>query len=491
MTEVPWAASMPQLLAPWLVRQRWYAAKGATVRGLERVGGFRLVHDVDGVGVEVHFIAVRAGDGDPVLYQVPLTYRSTRRPELEDALVGRFEHPVLGLRWIYDAPHDPVFVSALLDLLAGGRYTGGRAPGTGPGPGEEGAAIGVPQRPGPPPSGPAQVLRGEQSNTSIVVGRAGPDQVIVKLFRVLHPGTNPDVLVQTRLAAAGCDRVPHPVGWVEGTWLSPTGGLVRGHLAYACEFVPDAVDAWQVACAAVERGESFEEPAHELGMTTAEVHAALSAALPTRAVDAVVLQRLAEGLAGRVEWAVGLAPALEPFVAAARRAAATVRGLAGLPPLQHVHGDYHLGQVLRSPSRGWILLDFEGEPLRPLDERLEPDLPLRDVAGMLRSFDYAARHATIGLPTSHPAVAAADGWAQQARSAFLAGYLAGGGHAGAGPGGPTGAEAALLRVLEIDKAMYEVVYETLNRPDWIQIPLTALARLTAAAPAPADRTSAP
>src|SRR5690606_9146492 len=113
----------------------------------------------------------------------------------------------------------------------------------------------------------------------------------------------------------------------------------------------------------------------------------------------------------------------------------------------------------------------EGEPLRPLSERLDPGLALRDVAGMLRSFDYAARHATVGLADDDPAARAAAAWAVEARTAFLTGYADGGGRAGHGD------QAALLRALEIDKALYEVVYETLNRPAWVPIPLGALERL--------------
>ena len=458
------ATSMSHLLGPWLAGQRWYAAKGTVTTAPQRLGGLRLRDDDGAVGVEVHLVVVPGADGTRTTYQVPLTYHAAEQPQLAHALVGRFEHPELGTRWIYDGPHDPVFVQAWLELLDGGRAAG------------DGSAVGVRQRVGPPPAGPAQVLRGEQSNTSIIIGRGGPDPVIVKLFRVLHAGTNPDVVVQTRLAAAGCDRVPHPVGWVEGTWPSPgpDGGTVQGHLAYACEFVPDGEDAWREACAAVERGEPFDVPARGLGVATAQVHRALAAALPTRAVDAAELAGIAAGQRRRIDWAVGHAPALAAFAPAARAAVAALADLTGLPDLQQVHGDYHLGQVLHSPTRGWVLLDFEGEPLRPLAERLEPDLALRDVAGMLRSFDYAAQHATVGLDAADPAARAADTWAAGARRAFLAGYTGAGGRAGHGP------EAAVLRALEIDKALYEVVYETLNRPAWVPIPMAALDRLTAA-----------
>jgi 1,4-alpha-glucan branching enzyme len=469
---------MADLLSGWLPGQRWYAAKGSELIGLRRVGGVRLESaggNAD-VGIEVHLVAAVSGDGGEVTYQVPVTYRPRQEHALEDALIGVFAHPARGDLWVYDGPHDPVFVGALLRLLGGGR-----APADDGGPG---GAVGVMQRVEAPPTGSSQVLRGEQSNTSIIVS-ADDDPVILKLFRVLQPGTNPDVIVQTRLAAAGCDRVPMPVGWIEGSWHAPgredstadgslsvsvpDGDLVSGHLAYACEFMRGSEDAWRVACRAVETGASFAEPARELGAATAEVHTVLSGAMPTRAADPALPERLADGLAGRIRWAVGLVPSLEPFGAAALAAVDAVRSVGVVPDLQQVHGDYHLGQVLRS-ARGWVLLDFEGEPLRPLLDRLEPDLALRDVAGMLRSFDYAAGHATVGLPDDDERVIAATQWAAEARDAFLAGYAAVAGH-------DPRADAELLRALELDKAMYEVVYETLNRPDWVQIPMAAVRRL--------------
>lgn len=471
MTAPPRTRSMSDLLSGWMVDRRWYAAKGTGLALLTRIGGVRLP-SADGTGIEIHVVRAVTADGTASTYQVPITYRADPHPALAHAEIGVFEHPDLGERHVYDGPYDPAFVAALLDLLNRGRA----AAVEGDSGVAAGGAVGVMQRSEPPLQAPARVLSGEQSNTSIIVGAAGTDPMIVKLFRVLHPGTNPDVVVQTRLATAGCDRVPRPVGWVEGSWSGgPDGGLVEGHLAYACEFVADGEDAWRVACRAVEAGASFVDEAHGLGRATAEVHATLAEALPTERADAAALGRLADGLAGRVHWAVGLVPALAPFAASALAAVDAVRAVAEPPALQQIHGDYHLGQVLHSPTRGWILLDFEGEPLRPLAERLEPDLALRDVAGMLRSFDYAARHATVTLHGDDPRAVAAQDWSRQARAAFLAGYAAGGGRVN---GDSTGAQATLLRALEIDKAVYEVVYETLNRPTWVDIPLSALARLT-------------
>ena len=161
-------------------------------------------------------------------------------------------------------------------------------------------------------------------------------------------------------------------------------------------------------------------------------------------------------------------PALTPY-AERIRAVYAAAAAAEWPPLQRVHGDLHLGQVLHTRTNGWVLLDFEGEPLRPITERRSPDLAVRDVAGMLRSFDYVSG-----------AVAEDDGatvraWVIAAQEAFLDGYAA---TVGTGPGAPD----TLLAAFELDKAVYEAIYETRNRPDWIGIPLAAIGRL-----APLDR----
>ena len=224
---------------------------------------------------------------------------------------------------------------------------------------------------------------------------------------------------------------------------------------------------------AVAQGRGFSEEARGLGAATAEVHLTLARALPSRPVDRAALDALADGLLARVDWAVSAVKALEPFTIAARTAADAVRHVDSAPDLQQVHGDYHLGQVLHSGSRGWILLDFEGEPLRPLSERTAPDLALRDVAAMLRSFDYAARHSTVGLDPEDRRALAAQRWAAECREAFLVGYAEAGGE-------DPHKHAVLLRALELDKALYEVVYETRNRPTWIGIPLGAVRRLLVA-----------
>ncbi len=175
-------------------------------------------------------------------------------------------------------------------------------------------------------------------------------------------------------------------------------------------------------------------------------------------------------LRGRVEWALREVPQLGEWAEQLHRHSERLGRLtaADLGELQRVHGDYHLGQVLHSPTRGWILLDFEGEPLRPLAERIRPDLPMRDVVGMVRSFDYAAAFVSFENPQSQDF---AQQWARQCQEAFLDGYarIRGG---GAGASG-----SRLFDALLLDKALYEVVYEARNRPDWLAIPLTAVRRV--------------
>ncbi len=455
-------AALVASLAGWAAQQRWFPAKGRESR-LSLRGAATLAATPDAV-VRLLVVAVRdaAGAAAEQLVQVPVVHRRT-----DDAAGGPPAGAVTavtgtdGGRWtVVDGPSDPAYVAALLGLLGDG----------GAGPDGATSARGhlTPGATAPDPAAPSRVLAGEQSNTSIIVTPQQGPPVIVKVFRTLSPGDNPDVVVQGALAAAGCSRIPSPVGWVQGTWPGGGGERVAGHLAVAAEFVEGAQDAWREALAAVTAGRAFAEEARELGAATGEVHRALAAALPTRRASPADAAALADDLRRRAAWALGAAPVLAPFEAALQRrldeAPSLLDGEDAL--LQQVHGDYHLGQVLHAPARGWLLLDFEGEPLRPLAERTRPDLALRDVAGMLRSLDYAAGSAE----RSGVGPAAARAWAQEARDAFCQGYAA-------ASGSDPRASAHLLDALELDKALYEVVYETQNRPPWVPVPLAAVRRL--------------
>ncbi len=485
----PLPPTLESALAEWLPQQRWYPAKGR--RASNRVvGGFELrvpegVADAPiggaggaraplsgGVTVTVHLVELHFDDGGSQLVQVPLVARRQPVAALAHALVGRATTPV-GVVRLYDGPQDPAYVAALLAQLAGG-HPAVSAAGPGAGwargvPGTEGAA-GVPV----PCSGTrSRVLRGEQSNTSVIVDGDNHNAVIVKVFRTLQPGANPDIVLQRALSGAGSDRVPRLVGWVEGGWDDARGKALETHLAFASEFLAGSEDAFRVATKAVEADRDFAEEARALGAATADVHRLLAKVLPTEPATPARMGALAERLAGRARWAVDAVEALAPWASVAIEAADSVRQVAQSPDWQRVHGDYHLGQVLRPPGRDWVLLDFEGEPLVPLPERVVPECPLRDVAGMLRSFDYAARRLTLGLANDawgKAATARVDAWEARARDAFCTGY-------GEVSGRDPREDAVLLRAFELDKALYEAVYESRNRPAWLAIPLGAVERL--------------
>ncbi len=574
---------LAEILPAWLSAQRWYAGKGRQPV-LRRLGGFRF-EDPDGeVGVETHITADVSAQ-PAVVYQMPLSYRSAPLAGAEDALVGTAEHSVLGRRWIYDATHDPVYVRALLDLVLQDGISGSARR-------SEGADE---QARGWHTSGPRElvlttsgVLRGEQSNTSVVCtveDRSGEpaEPIIVKVFRTLQAGDNPDVTVQAALTAAGSVQVPETVGFVTGSWLAPdhveaharhdaeteaqvkaaidartavvqqiqrdrqaaaeqraaeqdrvatarerelrrrleavrpslhdalladpetlvepaveeadlpdpdavpepelparelpripshdelpafVPELQSGHLAFAQRFFPGVEDAWRVALRAAGADTDFGGEAGELGEATARIHLALAESLGRTTASRAAQRELLTSIRARYHAALSEVPALAGHESAIL-AVIDDFGRRDWGQLQRIHGDYHLGQVLRVEGRGWVAVDFEGEPLRPLAERVRPDLTLRDVAGMLRSFDYAGGSVEMTRPGR-----SAREWVETCRAAFLDGYAA-------VAGLDRTAAAPMIRALELDKALYEVVYEARNRPTWLGIPTAAIDRIIA------------
>ncbi|CAM5725232.1 Glucosamine kinase [Streptomyces fumanus] len=205
---------------------------------------------------------------------------------------------------------------------------------------------------------------------------------------------------------------------------------------------------------------NYENPAVQ-----EEMISALARALPTVTLGHGPLAQLVAGMTERLEEAVHAVPALLPYASGLRSAYTALGDLAAEGrtwTAQRVHGDLHLGQCLRSPSGQWSLIDFEGEPARPMAERRLPQPPVRDIAGMLRSFDYAA----------HSADPPAPGWAAACRAAYCTGYAE---VSGTDPR----TDPVLLRAYETDKAVYEVVYEARHRPDWLPVPMSAVRRLAA------------
>jgi maltokinase len=313
-------------------------------------------------------------------------------------------------------------------------------------------------------------ISAEQSNTSLVFD----ERIIVKLYRRLAEGANPDVEVTNALARVGFTHVAAPYA----TWRE--GGM---DLAFAQAYLVGGTDGWALAQTSLrdfynsddedpaQAGGDFAGEATRLGRVTAELHLALREAFGRE-----------EGRLAAGDWDIlvdGLEGGLGAYDGIATgETVALIDRLRAVPapgPAQRVHGDYHLGQVMRTDA-GWFVLDFEGEPARPIHQRLLPASPLKDVAGMLRSFDYATRAALRERwATSPGAQAKALAWEKHNRAAFLAGYLT-------VPGADellaaTSHRDLVLAGYELEKALYELAYEQSYRPSWVPIPAGAIDRI--------------
>ena len=472
---------LEELLARWMPRQRWFAGKGAPVERvlIERehpIGG--ADPGPRGPGMRALVVAVHQRGGRArYLVVIGLCAKGRLRDELAHCAIGAC---TLGgaQRTVYDALHDPELTGRLLRCIA-------RGAGTGP----------VRFRRLPEPAEPiatgmrSLVHTGEQSNTTLVFG----ERYVLKTFRRLWPGLNPDL--ELNRALSGSPYAARPHGWIElDIEADGGGGEVPTTVAMLQQYLRSATDGWVLAATSVrdlyaepgtppgEAGGDFAGEAERLGAATAEVHRVLARALPTDVLSPGALRGLADAMAHRLETAVEQVPGLAPYQDALRAAYDDFARVEAPLPVQRVHGDYHLGQVVRT-DRGWVLLDFEGEPAVPVAERRRPSSPLRDIAGMLRSFDYAARHQMIGSADEEALAPVARAWARHNRDAFCAGYAAAGGI-------DPEKHAVVLRAFEYDKAVYEVLYEAHNRPTWLRIPLDSIASL-AGSPRASERTPPP
>ncbi|MFC7375275.1 trehalose biosynthesis protein [Brachybacterium sp. GCM10030267] len=453
-------------LAAWMPSQRWYAHKGAGTPTVS-IRGWAPLRVAAGHAVVLTVVAAAPEGAGEALYQVPLVLRPPDGPGAardEGSEIGVVAVPGGPVR-ADDATLDADGRAAIVAALAAGDGALGSSLSMAAHP------VGHPAgRPLPLPRGAGlrtRLLSGEQSNTSMIAEAEGADPVIIKLFRVLQHGENPDVVLQGALSAAGSTRVPSLVASA-----TVRVGPLRTHALFAQEFLPGLEDAWRTALRLARAGEDFTAAARALGSTLAEVHHDLAVAFGATATDHTVATAMLEQMRRRV----GEIAEAVPQVAGHRDALESLLASAGevdWPAMQRIHGDLHLGQVLLAPGRGWVLLDFEGEPLRPLEQRGRPDSPLRDVAGMLRSLDYVAG------AVAHEDGADASLWAAHARDAFLDGYA---GTSGLPLHDP--ALQVLLAAFEADKAAYEALYESRNRPDWLPIPLAALERISARAGEP-------
>lgn len=470
----PGAAHLPpevlRLLDTWLPRQRWYPVPtdGVTHEPWLTVT-FPGVADVVVALLRLAGPGLAAGD-ESLVIQVPLVLTPTAEPEADTpeteaaGLIGTVT-TASGTVTVHDGGVHPAAWHAYLTTALPGACEP-----------EDCAELAGARR-----------ISGEQSNTSVMFpalsghgGRGG----MLKILRTVALGPHPDVVIPEALTRAGWDGVPRFLGAVPLPVPDDLDAEPIAHLAVLSELVGDATDGFELACSYAARDEDFGERAAELGAVVAHLHAVLLQALgPGPGLEpagfmGVLRRRAAEAFADVPELAPQRAGVVALFDAVSDRLSAVVERTGGLVPLQPIHGDLHLGQSLYSPG-GWKVLDFEGEPQRPVSERVAPDLPLRDVAGMLRSLDYAA---AVGQATD-------PHWAAHAQISFLEGYRQASGeahegtvHAVAGAA-TSGSELdvataeLLLRALTVDKALYEVVYEFRHRPAWMHIPLTAVERV--------------
>jgi maltokinase len=309
------------------------------------------------------------------------------------------------------------------------------------------------------------------------------DRLILKLFRRLHPGPNPEVEVTDGLGRVGFSHVAAPLAVT--TWKD-------SHLAVLQPYLAGGTEGWAMALTSLrdllgrhdtqplplinadrpppapdpaEAGGDFSGESERLGVVTAELHLALAEAFGQQEPDV-------ESWADFIEAQLDDLPARDLNQAGALGVIRNLRDVGDAGAAIRVHGDYHLAQVMRT-DQGWFILDFEGEPERPLEERRRPSSPLRDVAGMLRSFHYAAMVALA----DRDELALARAWEDRNRQAFLHGYLAEAKKGSILPADQRSIDA-ILRAFELEKSVYELKYERAHRPDWVPIPRDALRRIT-------------
>jgi maltokinase len=443
-------------LAEWLLGRRWFGSKA---RDVAQIHVLDVVALIEGPPVlSAALIEARFPGGTHDVYQLLLATRDDG-PAAAEAIVGE-----VGGVEVYDAFADP----EACELLGGLMRTGAEVHG-------EHARVEFHWLEGVEPPRPGATVRSigaEQSNTSIVYD----DALVLKAFRRIEAGTNPELEVLRFLNAHGFAHIAELGGWYqyEGELMDATFGVVQ-------RYVPGAWDGWELALDELGADpERFIARLRELGVVIGEMHSVLAsdasdpAFAPEEASDES-LSLLTATIDEEIERVFLELPELDAIEPIAGRGA-EVRDRLQL--LSHVgargklirhHGDLHLGQTMLAAD-GWVVLDFEGEPARPLLERRRKRSPLRDVAGMLRSFAYAASASALQRKRSAP-----TGWEDRAREAFLSGYFETVDPVLMPPGeAPT---RTLLSIFELEKAVYELRYELNNRPDWVGIPVAGIVRL--------------
>jgi maltokinase len=448
------AALPEERLHDWVLEQRWFASKARDVGHLGVLEAVTLREDAPKLVLAL--VETRFQTGTHELYQVPLGLRPAGEG-WSDRVIAEVDG------WtIYDALADGAHGRELLHRVRGSaevaaedgilrfRWAESAAPGFGGS--VEVRPVGV-----------------EQSNSSVVFG----DELILKVFRRLEPGVNPELELLRFLSVRDFPHIAPLAGWYEYT-----GRLVDATLGTLQEYLTGAREGWALC---LEDPDGFIPCARDLGAVTGRLHTCLAsdATDPDFAPEEPSTESLSL-LTATVDEEIERMfvdldpddPALGPLAGRGLDVRERLQALSHIGTAGRVirtHGDYHLGQTMLT-DRGWVILDFEGEPARPLPERRRKRSPLRDVAGMLRSFAYAASAAEQQRGEPAP-----EGWEGRAREAFLEGYFETVDSALLPPG--QDAIGKLLSVFELEKAVYELRYELNNRPDWVSIPVAGIVRL--------------
>ena len=504
-------------LAGFLVRQRWYGGKARSLQRA-RFADWTLIDTKPATYLCIVEIEFAGGKSERYMLVVATASGDAAKIILEQhgaAVIARLSGARAGV--IYDGMVDAAICQRVFDIIRRGGRTTFRSGALRV---EHGDGMSAALQDDTTPLR-VSIPSFEQSNSNVLLG----DRFLLKVFRRLEPGENPDIEIGRRLAVRAADaRIPMLVAWAEYT----AEGAAPTAVAMLQQQVPSRGSAWERA---LDHLKGFCEEATMrqrqpggptpsdienamgayritldlLGKRTADLHKTLAAiegeSFGTQPLDQPMLATLAQEMsaqAARVLDLLASQPNLPDHVRAkaerllALRPTVTHR-FERLPQLDNagsrirIHGDFHLGQVLEVDG-DFYFIDFEGEPARPLHERRSPQSPLRDIAGMLRSFGYAARAAArLCLPNTPDAGSLLEpwisAWETEAARIYLTAYLK---HLGEGtllP--PSESRDTLLEAFVLDKAFYELAYELGNRPDWVDIPLDGLLRLLDTTPAAA------